>query len=272
MKRGNIEKFSSMFEKYTYYIVYHFQFIALIVGFIYLIKNQLFKGAVLILTSTLAMLLYSIVIVSRNDLFQVILIIGVCLILFKKAIPHIIYKKIIKAVCIVGFVFMLFLILISVSRAAYKTDSTWLFEYCGRSVLTFNSFMDYMIHPSNDRTFFFNSDASFAIEHPSYTGTEFLSIFTRLYSDFSYLGFGFCLLTILLYPKSRTLSIADLFIILLIYRIVTIGLMYSTFQFGSMMCFLAVYIMTSLWFHRTGETVSHYKFRYNKKNKHLSNN
>lgn len=248
MRHGNLEKFSSFSEKYTYYIVYHFQYVALIVGFTYYIKNSFWKGTLLIGFSSIAMLLYAIVIVSRTDLFQVVLMLGVCFIFFRPALPTKISKKLIGTITVVGGLFIIIFLLISISRAAYKSDSLWIYNYFGRSILTFNSFMDYMIQSSSTKTFFFDSEASFEIHHSSYTGHEFLALFTRLYSDFDVFGFVLCTLPLFLYPKKRILKIANLFVILLLYRIVILGLMYSSFQFQSSICFLLVYIVTLLWF------------------------
>lgn len=236
---GNL--YGSTLEKWLYYFVSRLNYPALIIGFIYLCLNKGLRGTILILSAISAIGIYAVYIVSRTDIFQIVVIVAVLYVLFKNSIPSKVRKATNKTLLVLAITVIAFGIAITLSRTEYKDDNLWFFDYFGRSVLTFNSIMEYpIVH--NDGLNFFGTLTSFSIAHPSYTGKEFIPLLGRFYVDFGYLSFFIFMIIPLCLPR-KVETISSFYIVMFIFITVILGNMYSHFTFSETVFALIIYII-----------------------------
>lgn len=238
-QEGNL--YSNALEKWLYYFVARLNYPALIIGFIYLCLNKGIRGTVLILSAILAIGIYAIYIVSRTDIFQIVVTVALLYILFRSSMPPKIKKAVNKTLLVLAIIVISFGIAITLSRTEFKDDNLWFFDYFGRSVMTFNSVMEYpVVH--KDGLNFFGTLTSFSIGHPSYTGKEFVPLLGKLYLDFGYLSFFLFLLIPLCLPR-KVKTISSLYVVMYIFITVLLGNMYSHFTFSETVFALIIYFI-----------------------------
>lgn len=221
-------RFSSSIEKYIYILVSKFNYPALITGFIYLCKNKTSKGLTILIVAVISIIVYSVSIVSRGSMVELLVGLTAIYCIWRNSLP-IKIKRCIKVVItpIIGSIFVFF-IAITISRTVFYTDYSWILEYIGRSVLTFNSILEYPIVPHHGMYFLGNID-SFALYHSSYTGHEFIPLFAKMYIDFGIIGLTFIIFLPLCVPKRPT-SVADIYLTVYFFITILIGLLYSGFN------------------------------------------
>lgn len=242
VRESDNESFGSVYEKYLYILSKKFQYPALIVGFIYLCKNNVNKGALLLSVTVVSSFAYSICVVSRTDLFQILVSFSLIYFLCRKLLSCKI-KKLMKRIIVPigGIVILVFIIVISASRSMFESDFSWILEYCGRSILTFNSILEYPVSSRVGLNFLGTMD-TFSINHPSYTGKEFVPLLSRMYIDFGIVGLLVFLLIPICVPK-RPRKVADYYLIIYIFFAVFIGILYSTINLIQLIQTFFVYIM-----------------------------
>lgn len=233
--------YESALEKWLYYFVARLNYPALIIGFIFLCLNKGLRGTILILSAISAIGIYAVYIVSRTDIFQIVVTVALLYLLFKNSMPPKIRKATNKTLLVLAIIVIAFGIAITLSRTEFKDDNLWFFDYFGRSVLTFNSLMEYpAVH--KDGINFFGTLTSFSIAHPSYTGKEFIPLLGRFYVDFGYLSFFLFLIIPLCLPR-KVETISSFYVVLYLFITVILGNMYSHFTFSETVFALIIYFM-----------------------------
>lgn len=241
IRSGTIDKFSGTIEKYLYYIVSAFNYPALIIGFIYLCKGETKKGICLLCIGVMVIVLHSARIISRTDLFQIAVVTSLLYFIWCKSLPVKI-KRTLKAIILPIAIILLFLFFaISISRSAYKADYSWVLNYLGRSPLTFNSILEYPI-AKHQGVYFLGTLDSFSLNHPSYTGKEFVPLLGRMYIDFGFIGLFVFLLIPLFLPK-HPVGVSELYVIIYIFNTVLMGILYSNFVLIPLLLAIIVYII-----------------------------
>lgn len=247
MRNGTIDRFDNTIQKWLYYFAYRLNFPALIVGFNYLCDNKIAKGVSIILAAVSVVLVWAIYIVSRTEIFQIIIVLFVLFLLYRKYMPQKVLKGF-SIVLLVSFAIVSFAVfLITASRTAFKSDNLWVFNYFGRSLLTFNSIMEYPV-TAKDGIYFLGTQTYFNIAHPSYDGHEFVCLFGRMYMDFGWLGLLVFLSMPLFLPKKK-ISLPDFYMLLWIFDTILLGVMYSNFTISEIIFAILIYISLKLFFH-----------------------
>lgn len=252
LRESGIDRFDSSAQKWLYYFVSRLQYPALIIGFNYLCTNRVKRGVIIIFAAVSSIFVWAIYVVSRTDIFQLVVIVFILYILYKNYIPHKVLRGINVGLTVIASIVITGFILITLSRTEYKTDNLWIFDYFGRSLLTFNSVME---HPAviKDGTYFWGTQTHFSIGHPSYGGHEFVSLFARMYMDFDWLGFVPFLFMPLLLPRKR-IALPELYLLLWIFNTLLIGVMYSTFTFTEIVFALLIFSMLKIYFSSPSKT------------------
>lgn len=246
VRESDDEPFVSIWEKYSYILSSKFQYPALIAGFIYLCKGKANKGVCLLLSAVAVSIVYSICIVSRTDLFQIIVALSLIYFLWRRYLPDKIRRAIATTIVPIAIVILVLFIAISASRSMFEDDFSWILEYIGRSVLTFNSIMEHPVAP-HDGMNFLGTLESFSINHPSYTGKEFVPLLSRMYIDFGVAGLFIFLLVPLCLPK-HPVRVADYYLIVYIFFAVLMGVLYSTVNLIQLIQTLCVFIILKYMF------------------------
>lgn len=256
MRNGNIDKFANTGEKWLYYFVSRLQYPAMLVGFVFLCKEKIKKGLGMIIAPFTAVSIYAVYIVSRTEIFQIVLLVILLFILFYKQLPKKINYSLITVLSVLIIIIMGFNADITSSRTEYKTDNLWILNYFGRSVLTFNSILEYPC-TAKDGIYFFGTQHYFNISHPSYGGHEFVPTFARMYMDFGYLGF----LIFILIPKvlpTKIKSIPKFYVVLWIYNTLLLGVMYSNFTISEIIFACIIYALLKVLFMNPKRKMSQY--------------
>lgn len=241
VRESDDEHFASLWEKYLYILSSKFQYPALIGGFVYLCNNKVNKGVSLLLAAVAVSIVYAGCTVSRTDLFQIIVALSLIYFIWRSSLPDGIRRLIATTIVPVAIIIFLLLAAISISRSMFETDYSWILEYLGRSVLTFNSILEYPVAPHEGLNFLGTLE-SFSINHPSYTGKEFVPLLSRMYIDFGVAGFFVFILVPLCLPK-HPMKVADYYLILYIFFAAFMGLMYSMVNLIQIIQTLCVFII-----------------------------
>lgn len=245
LRKGQMDVFESTAEKWIYYFVSRLQYPAMIVGFIYLCKSQYFKGLTMIIASFTGIAVYAIYIVSRTDIFQVVLLLTILFIIFRQCIPRKTKKVLVITMLICLGIILFFGIAISLSRAEFKPDNLWILNYLGRSILTFNSIME---HPATIKgVYFLGTQTYFSIAHASYTGSEFIPLFGRFYLDFGWLGFV-PFLFFRFYLPTKRIGIGQLYLILWLYNNLLLGILYCHVTLSEIVFLILIYFSLNIFF------------------------
>lgn len=246
MRDDSISRFDSSSQKWLYYFVSRLHYLALIIGFNYLCKRHAIKGATIIIAAISSIMVWAVYIVSRTDIFQIIVITFTLYTLYRKYIPKKTLRRINIALITAAAIIVAVNVLITLSRIEYKTDNLWVFNYFGRSVLTFNSIMEYPA-AMKDGVYFLGTQTVFSINHPSYGGHEFVPVFARMYMDYGWFGFVVFLFLPIIIPKRR-IALPEFYVILWIFNTMLLGIMYSNFTISEIVFALLIFTALKLYF------------------------
>lgn len=263
MRNGTIERFSDLWEKWLYYFVSRLQYPAMLVGFVYLCKGKIWRGIIMMIAAFSAVSIYAVYIVSRTVFFQIFLLISSLFIVFRSQLSKRIKTGCFIILTIMVIVITIFSVDITASRTEYVSNDLWIFNYFGRSILTYNSIVDNTCI-AKDGIYFFGTQSFFTINHPSYSGHEFVPLFARMYMDFNLFGYLFIALIPLFLPRQIS-DIPKFYAMLWIFNTLILGVMYSNFTITEIVFAIIVYYTLKLMFkkssvvHRVGNDIKTFR-------------
>ena len=244
MRGDDASLYLNKFEYILLQFVSYFTIPSFCVSFALISRGFLFKGGVLILLSVFSSIIFSVFMASRTDLFQVFILLFVVYMFFRKNIQRRYVRFINIILLFVTFVLAFLGMAITLSRFENYSNDLWLFDYFGASILNYDIVFNNTIVFSNGHYFFKNfysySPYFYVKNFPDFA---FIPLCGRFFIDFKYWGILFSFLSLLFLVRKKQYTIADLFVVLTVFKIVLIGILYSEFNFSILIMNIITFVI-----------------------------
>ena len=242
LRHGDTEKFNNSIEKLVNYLIVGFNVPTLIISFAYLAYNEKIRGSILLCSGISTIIINAVYTVSRADLVNLGIIVFLIFSLWKPYLNNKLNKYLVYIFAISSIILISFGVIITISRAAFKTDNLWILDYFGLSPLTYNSVIEYN-YSYKGGLYFLGNMESFMSSQPNFAGVEFMPLIARFFVDFSVFGPVILLIITKLIKPKNVLYISDFYLTIYIYITLLFGLMYSKVQIKEVIFTMSIYYL-----------------------------